>query len=205
MPGPDGVRRVVFASGNQGKAREVRALFLDLFGSDVELVLQTELGVPSIPETGSTFRANALLKARHAASVTGLAALADDSGLEVDALNGAPGVYSARYAGPAATDSDNVEKLLVELDGERNRGARFRCVLAFVRGPEDSSPVFAEGAWEGSIATSARGARGFGYDPVFIDAESGMTAAELDPTAKNARSHRGSALAGLRDALRAGL
>jgi XTP/dITP diphosphohydrolase len=196
-------KRIVFASGNAGKAREVRALFQELFGDEIELVLQGELGVAEVEETGTTFVANALLKARHAAAVTGLPALADDSGLAVDALDGKPGVYSARYAGVGASDSANVAKLLLDLQAvpADQRAAQFRCVLAYVRAAADPEPVIAEGAWQGSIASAATGGSGFGYDPVFIDSQSGRTAAELSAAEKNARSHRGQALASFRELL----
>ncbi len=197
------IRQIVFASGNAGKAREICALFKELFGSDVELLLQGQLGVESVEETGVTFRDNALLKARHAAAVTGLPALADDSGIEVDALNGAPGVYSSRFAGVDASDQDNVEKLLSDLRDTpvAKRTARFRCVLVYVRDPADPAPLVADGVWEGAIAGQQSGADGFGYDPIFVDADSGMTAAELSPEQKNARSHRGKALLQLRSQL----
>lgn len=192
-------RRIVLATGNRGKARELQSML----GSAWTVVLQSELGVESVEETGSTFVENALLKARHAAAVTGLPALADDSGLEVDALGGAPGVRSARYAGPTASDADNVDLLLAELAGvpPARRTARFRCVLAFVRDAADAAPVLAEGRWEGRITEAPRGLAGFGYDPVFEDPASGLTAAELAPAAKNARSHRGQALRNLVPAL----
>ena len=162
----------------------------------VELVLQADLNVEAIEETGTTFRDNALLKARHAARTTGLPALADDSGLAVDALNGAPGVFSARYAGIDASDADNVDKLLQELANvpADQRGAKFCCVLAYVRHADDPEPLIAEGYWAGSIAFERAGREGFGYDPVFIDAASKLTAAQLDAATKNARSHRGKAL-----------
>ncbi|MEJ2139552.1 MAG: RdgB/HAM1 family non-canonical purine NTP pyrophosphatase [Gammaproteobacteria bacterium] len=200
MPRP---QRIVFASGNAGKAREIRALFAELYGDAVELVLQGDLGIESVEETGTTFLENALLKARHAAAASGLPALADDSGIEVDALDGAPGVYSARFAGVDATDLDNVARLLDELRDvdDADRSARFRCVLAFVRSAADSSPLIAEGAWEGTIARAPAGDGGFGYDPVFIDNASGLRAAELPPATKNARSHRGHALRALRGLL----
>jgi len=198
-------RQIVFASGNAGKAREIRAMFSDLWGAEVELILQGELDVELVEETGKTFLENALLKARHAACETGLPALADDSGIEVDALNGAPGVYSSRFAGSDASDQDNVDKLLQELRNVpvAERSARFRCVLVYVRNATDDDPVVADGAWEGSIAERQSGSDGFGYDPVFVDATSGMTAAELSPEQKNARSHRGKALARLRERLSA--
>jgi XTP/dITP diphosphohydrolase len=189
----------VLATGNAGKAREIQAML----GAGWVVRLQAELGVAPIEETGATFAENALLKARHAAAVTGLPALADDSGLEVDALGGAPGVRSARYAGPGATDRQNVARLLAELadvpDGAR--GARFRCVLAWVRDAADPAPVLATGNWEGRIARAPRGGGGFGYDPVFEDAATGLTAAELPPEAKNAASHRGQALRNLQNLL----
>ena len=195
--------RIVFASGNAGKAREVQAVL----GDTVEIVLQTELGVDSVEETGSTFAANALLKAQHAARVTGLPALADDSGLAVAALDGAPGVYSARYAGSDATDADNVAKLLAALEAvpAGHREASFHCVLAFVRSADDPDPVFVEGEWQGQIAFERAGEQGFGYDPVFFDPELKRTAAELASAEKNARSHRGKALAALKLALAKGV
>ncbi|MEE4184594.1 MAG: RdgB/HAM1 family non-canonical purine NTP pyrophosphatase [Gammaproteobacteria bacterium] len=191
--------RLVLASGNAGKARE----FSQLLGDRWSLVLQAELDIASIPETGTTFAANALLKARHAARSSGLPALADDSGLEVDALNGAPGVYSARYAGPGASDTDNVAKLLAAMTNvpAAQRSARFHCVLALVSDGDDPDPIVVSGVWEGRIARAASGNGGFGYDPVFIDAASGRTAAELQPTEKNRVSHRAQALARLRAAL----
>lgn len=184
-------RRLVLASDNRGKLAEFQALLGDAW----TLLPQGALDVPPAEETGDTFTANALLKARHAARLTGLPALADDSGLEVDALGGAPGVRSARYAGEAADATANNRKLLEALAGvpQERRTARFRCVLALVRHAEDPAPLLAEGSWEGRIALAPRGAGGFGYDPVFIDVATGLVAAELDPAEKNARSHRGRA------------
>ena len=195
------VRRLVLATANRGKARELGALL----GPGWEILLQSECGVAPVEETGATFGENALLKARHAAAATGLPALADDSGLEVDALGGAPGVYSARYAGPGASDAQNIDRLLAELAGvpPEQRTARFRCVLAFVRDAADPRPLIAEGAWEGRITGAPRGINGFGYDPVFEDPALASTAAELAPAAKNERSHRGRALRILGDLLRA--
>ncbi len=190
------IRRLVVATGNAGKLRE----FAALLGPGVELLPQQALGVASVDETGTSFAANALLKARHAARATGLPALADDSGLEVDALGGAPGVWSARYAGPAATDADNNARLLAALAGvpAAARTARYRCVLALVRGPDDPAPLLAAGRWDGWIGLAPRGSGGFGYDPLFVvDLATGQTAAELDPAAKHARSHRGEALRAL--------
>jgi XTP/dITP diphosphohydrolase len=193
-----GIQRLVFASANAGKAREIQALL----GDDVELLLQGELGIESIEETGTTFAENALLKARHAALASGLPALADDSGLEVDFLGGAPGVHSARYAGDNAGDQANLDKLLAELKGvpDAERGARFRCALAFVR-HDDDEPVIVDASWEGRIAQQPAGSGGFGYDPVFFDEASGCTSAQLQPFEKNARSHRGKALQLLREEL----
>lgn len=191
--------RVVLATGNEGKRRELEALL----GKNWELLSQVALGVDAVEETGTTFLENALLKARHASAATGLPAIADDSGLEVTALGGAPGVHSARYAGVAADDAANNAKLLDALAGlpPTERGARFRCVMVFVRGPDDPSPVVADCSWDGSIASEARGAGGFGYDPLFIDPASGRHSAELTPREKNARSHRGQAARALRDQL----
>ncbi len=191
--------RVVLATGNEGKRRELEALL----GKDWELVSQVALGVVAVEETGTTFLENALLKARHASAATGLPAIADDSGLEVTALGGAPGVHSARYAGLASDDAANNSKLLEALAGlpPTERGARFRCVMVFVRGPDDPFPVVADCSWDGVIATEARGTLGFGYDPLFIDPASGRHSAELTPQEKNARSHRGQAARALRDQL----
>ncbi|MEQ1801029.1 MAG: RdgB/HAM1 family non-canonical purine NTP pyrophosphatase [Gammaproteobacteria bacterium] len=192
---------VVLASGNAGKVREFQALL----GPEWRVRPQSDFGVAPVEETGNTFLANALLKARHAARATGLPALADDSGLEVDALGGEPGVKSARYAGALADDAANCGKLLAALAGvpDARRTARFRCVLVWVSGPDDPEPVVAEGAWEGRILSAPRGRGGFGYDPVFLDPVAGLAAAELEPAAKNARSHRGRALARLRPLLEA--
>ena len=196
MPAP---RRLVLATGNRGKAWEIGAML----GPGWEVLLQSDCGVRPIEETGASFLENALLKARHAAAATGLPALADDSGLEVDALGGAPGVRSARYAGPGAGDGKNVDRLLAELAQipDSGRAARFHCVLAYVRGPGDEHPIIAEGRWEGRITRSPRGSSGFGYDPVFEDPGSGLTAAEMTPAMKNERSHRGQALRALRQRL----
>jgi XTP/dITP diphosphohydrolase len=194
--------RIVVASGNLGKLRELSAL---LSGLDFELLTQSSCGVNGIEETGASFLHNALLKARHASRETGLPALADDSGLEVDALGGAPGIHSARYAGPAATDADNNAKLVRSLAGvpAERRTARYRCVLAFVRSGEDQRPLIAEGAWEGRIVDSPRGHGGFGYDPHFCLPDLGKTAAELDAQTKNALSHRGQAMRRLRQLIEA--
>lgn len=186
------VADLVLASGNAGKVREFQALL----GVAWRVRPQSEFAVPPVAETGATFLANALLKARHASQATGLPALADDSGLEVDALGGAPGIRSARYAGPNADDTANNAKLLAALAGvpDLQRTARYRCALAWLGGPDDQSPRIAEGVWEGRILTAPRGRSGFGYDPLFQDIETGLSAAELDAEAKNTRSHRGQAL-----------
>jgi len=191
--------RLVLASGNAGKLAELRTLL----GGEFELHAQSEFGVEDIDETGLTFIENALLKARHAARITGLPALADDSGLCVDALGGAPGLYSARYAGTHGDAAANIAKLLRELDGlpEDRRGAHFHAVVVLLRHADDPQPLVAEGSWHGRILTAPRGDGGFGYDPVFLDPESGRSAAELDPALKHRISHRGRALARLREAL----
>ena len=194
------LRRVVLATGNAGKQRELAAL---LAPCGFELILQTTLGIEPVEETGRTFQANALLKARHASRASRLPALADDSGLEVDALDGRPGAWSARYAGPGASDAANNEKLLEELAGVPGpaRSARYRCVIAFVREADDVQPVLAEGSWEGFIATEPKGSGGFGYDPLFLPLGHQVSAAEMSAAAKNAISHRGLALAALLEQL----
>jgi XTP/dITP diphosphohydrolase len=191
---------LVLASGNTGKLAELRQL---LDGGRHALRPQSQHGVADVEETGLTFVENALLKARHAAQVSGLPALADDSGLCVDALGGAPGLYSARYGGIHGDAARNIERLLRELEGvdDPARGARFHCVLVVLRHAEDPQPIIAEGSWAGRILRAPRGAGGFGYDPVFLDPENGLTAAELEPAIKNAISHRGRALAALRQRL----
>jgi XTP/dITP diphosphohydrolase len=194
-------RTIVLASGNAGKIREIDEVLADL---DYRVVPQTEFGVPDAAETGQSFVENAILKARNAARHTGLPAIADDSGLEVDALGGAPGVQSARYAGAGATDSANVEKLLAALREvpDTDRTARFRCVAVCLRKPDDPTPVIAEGTWEGRIAHAPRGSNGFGYDPVFLVPDRNRTAAELTSEEKNRLSHRGQALRALASLLR---
>ena len=195
--------RIVFASGNRGKLREVRRL---LAAHDIEVLAQSAFGVIGPAETGTTFRENSLIKSRHAAAVTGLPALADDSGLVVDALGGEPGVRSARYAGSDASDADNVDKLLRALDGvpPGQRAAAFRCVASFVDptlDPAGHPPLIGEGVWRGRILEARQGSGGFGYDPVFFDPVAGKSAAELDAADKNAVSHRGQALRALLAAL----
>lgn len=194
--------KVVLASNNQGKLRELDAVLRPM---GWELVAQGDFGVPEAEETGTTFEANALLKARHAAARTGLAALADDSGIEVDALDGRPGVYSARYAGPQCDDEANNRLLLQELEGvpEEQRGARYQCVIALVRTAEDPDPLIARGVWEGRILEAPRGHNGFGYDPLFHVPTHGCASAELEPDLKNDISHRGAALRALIEHLQA--
>jgi len=185
--------KVVLATGNAGKLHELRAM---LAGSGIEVLPQSALGVSKIEESGANFLENALLKARNAARQTGLPAIADDSGLEVDALGGAPGVYSARYAGAGASDADNLKKLLKELRSvsANMRTARFRCSMAYVRHANDPTPVICEGIWEGYILETPRGSNGFGYDPVFLVPGKSRSCAELPPVEKNRLSHRGQAL-----------
>jgi XTP/dITP diphosphohydrolase len=188
--------RVVLASSNGGKLRELASLLAPL---GFELIAQNTLGVETPPETGETFADNALLKARHAAAATQLPALADDSGIEVDALGGRPGIYSARYAGEGASDEDNLRKMLSELRNvpSEKRTARYQCVIAFVSTSADPKPLLASGTWDGSLISEPRGLGGFGYDPIFIPHGFDRTAAELDAVEKNALSHRGQALRAL--------
>lgn len=196
--------KLVLASGNAGKLAELREL---LAGSGIELVAQSELGIGDAEETGRSFVENAILKARHAAQTSGMAALADDSGLCVDALDGAPGLYSARYAGVHGDNAANNAKLLRELEGvpDAQRTARFVCVLALLRSADDPDPVIATGRWPGRVLHGPRGEHGFGYDPVFLpDDGGGLGSAELEPALKNRISHRGQALAMLRELLGAG-
>jgi XTP/dITP diphosphohydrolase len=180
------------ASGNAGKLGEIARL---LDGLGIEVIAQSQLGVQDAEETGSTFAENSLIKALHASAATGLPAIADDSGLAVDYLDGRPGVYSARYSGSDATDDSNIDKLLGELHevADDSRAAAFHCVASFVM-PGKPDPLVAEGVWQGSILRARQGDGGFGYDPVFLDPESGLSAAQLTAEQKNARSHRGQAL-----------
>lgn len=190
--------KLVLASGNRGKLAEMHAILADL---GVALVAQPELGIEDIEETGSTFVENALLKARHAARMSGLPALGDDSGLCVDALGGAPGLYSARYAGAHGDATANIAKLLEALREvpDENRGAHFHCTIVLLHSADDPAPLIAEGRWQGRILRAPRGTNGFGYDPVFFDDTLGAGASELDATTKNRVSHRGLALARLRE------
>lgn len=192
--------KLVLASGNAGKLKELQAMLAAL---PLQIVPQRELGVDDVPETGLTFVENALIKARHACAVTGLPALADDSGLIVDALDGAPGLYSARYAGSPTDDAANNAKLLDALrdvPAER-RSARFYAVIVLLRHANDPQPLICEGSWEGRIIDELRGTHGFGYNPVFLDEQLGLTAAEMQPEQKNGRSHRAKALQQLKQQL----
>ncbi len=192
--------KLVLASSNAGKLVELRELLRD---AGVELVAQTDLGVEDIEETGSTFVENALLKARHASAVTGLPALADDSGLCVDALGGAPGLYSARYAGRHGDAQANIDKLLAALKDvpDEQRGAHFYAVIVLLRHAGDPRPLIAEGVWQGRILRQRQGERGFGYQPVFFDTEYEVSAGQIEDAIKNRVSHRARALAALRGRL----
>lgn len=188
------IQRLVLASGNAGKLREFRRLLEPL---GIEVMPQAELGVTEIDEPHSTFIENALVKARHASALARLPALADDSGICVDALGGAPGVHSARFAGDPRSDARNNAKLIDALRGVADRSAHYYCVLVLVRSPDDPEPLIAEGRWHGEIVDTPRGAHGFGYDPHFFVPALGATAAELEPAVKNALSHRALALKAL--------
>lgn len=183
-------RRIVLATGNAGKLKEIRHAFS---GLNIDIVAQSEFSIPEAVEDGLSFVENAIIKARNAAAHTGLPALSDDSGIEVDALNGEPGIHSARYAGD---DESNIQRLLRELAGvpEEKRTARFQCVMVYLRHANDPVPVIAQGAWEGTILETPQGEGGFGYDPIFFVPERGCSAAELTATDKNLLSHRGKAL-----------
>ena len=189
--------KLVLASSNPGKLVELRELLAD---TGIELVAQSDLGVDDAEETASTFVENALLKARHACTITGLPALADDSGICVDALGGAPGLYSARYSGVHGDAQANIDKLLLAMKDvpEGRRAAHFYAVIVLLRHPGDPQPIIAEGVWPGIIIDQRRGTGGFGYNPVFLDPDYGLTAAEMDTELKNRLSHRGRALAALR-------
>jgi XTP/dITP diphosphohydrolase len=195
------MKKVVIASGNKGKLREIGEILAPL---GIEAVAQSAYAVPECPEPHVTFIENCLAKARHASAHTGLPALADDSGICVDALNGAPGVYSARFAGEPKSDERNNHKLIETLRGEANRKAHYYCVMVYVRYADDPQPIIAEGAWHGEIIDTPRGAGGFGYDPYFLVREFGRTGAELSAEEKNGVSHRGQALRALAEKLRGG-
>ncbi|WP_417616492.1 RdgB/HAM1 family non-canonical purine NTP pyrophosphatase [Oceanisphaera sp.] len=195
-------KQIVLASGNAKKVAELQSLLGEL---DMTVIPQSKLGVTDADETGTTFVENAIIKARHAAAITGLPAIADDSGLAVAALDGRPGVYSARFAGEQTTDQQNLELLLTQLQDTPagQRQATFWCVLVYMRHADDPTPLICSGSWHGEITTAARGEQGFGYDPVFWVSEAGKTAAELSAAEKNRLSHRGKALRQLQDQLQA--
>lgn len=187
------MNKIVLASGNQGKLREFTQLFSD---KNIEVIPQNEFSVPEVDETGLSFVENAILKARNACKHSGLPSLADDSGIEVDALQGAPGIYSARFAGKGSSDQDNIEKLLTDLKDipEQQRTARFQCVLVYMRHENDPTPQIFQGSWEGTILEKSSGNEGFGYDPVFYIPEKSCSAAELTREQKSELSHRGKAI-----------
>jgi len=186
-------QKLVLASGNKGKLKEIQSILRPL---KLDVVTQSELQIDSVAETGLTFVENAIIKARHAAEKSGLAALADDSGIAVDYLNGQPGIYSARYAGENASDADNVDKLLEALQDvpSEKRLAQFHCVMVYMRDAQDPTPLICHGSWQGKILTQAQGENGFGYDPIFYVASHDCSAAELSQEVKNSLSHRGKAL-----------
>jgi len=191
--------KIVLATGNQGKVKELASLLAD---HQIEIVPQSNFNVPEVAETGTTFVENAIIKARHAAKITGLPAIADDSGLEVDALNGEPGVYSARYASDMInnpSDNDNTNKLLIALENvpDSKRTARFHCVLVYMKHENDPTPIICHGVWQGCISREKQGEQGFGYDPVFWQEDLQLSSAQLSRDIKNRLSHRGQALAQL--------
>lgn len=187
------MKQFVLATGNPGKVKELAAMLASL---NIDVLAQSEFNVPDVPETGTTFIENAIIKARHAAKLTGLPAIADDSGLEVMALDGAPGIYSARFSGDNASDQSNIDKLLLELKDipRAQRQARFVCVLVFMTSEKDPTPIICQGFWNGHITDNQQGLSGFGYDPVFFVNETNCTSAELSKETKNAISHRALAL-----------
>ncbi|HEB56149.1 MAG TPA: XTP/dITP diphosphatase [Gammaproteobacteria bacterium] len=185
--------KIVLASNNKGKVREINQILAEL---DISVLPQSEFNIDEVEETGLTFVENAILKARNAAEHSGLPAIADDSGIEVDALNGEPGIYSARYAGVGAPDEDNLQKLLQTLQDvpEEKRSARFQCLMVYMRHANDPTPLICQGTWEGIITREAQGENGFGYDPIFFVPEHNCTSAQLPAEVKNSLSHRGQAL-----------
>ncbi|MCT7942920.1 RdgB/HAM1 family non-canonical purine NTP pyrophosphatase [Shewanella holmiensis] len=193
-------QQIVLASGNKGKLNEFDQMLAKF---NIQVLAQSQFDVPEVAETGTTFVENAIIKARHAASVTGKPAIADDSGIEVDALDGEPGIYSARYSGEGATELSNYQKLLAEMTSKPHRAARFQCVLVYMRHAKDPTPIICQAAWEGTIALAPQGEQGHGYDPIFIPQGFDKTAAELTSDEKNAHSHRGKALELLVDAMKA--
>jgi len=196
------MKKIVLATGNQGKVKELANMLHDL---NISVVPQSDFNVSEVAETGTTFVENAIIKARHAAKITGLPAIADDSGLAVDYLQGAPGIYSSRFAGENATDDDNMTKLLAELKDvpASQRTARFLCVLVFMRHANDPTPIICQGEWHGVISTEKSGDHGFGYDPIFYVEQQQMTSAQLPRDLKNQLSHRGKALSLLKTQLNA--
>ncbi|MEW8525053.1 MAG: XTP/dITP diphosphatase [Candidatus Thiodiazotropha endolucinida] len=200
MSGQHTGEKIVLASNNAGKVREINQL---LASEQITVVAQKEFNIPDAIEDGLSFVENAIKKARHAASLSGLPAIADDSGIEVDALNGAPGIYSARFAGPDSTDEANLQKLLDHLKEipEAQRSARFQCLLVYMRHAEDPTPIICQGTWDGRILHQPRGENGFGYDPIFYVPTHDCSSAELEPEVKNSLSHRGQALKKLLHAL----
>jgi XTP/dITP diphosphohydrolase len=200
MTGHHKGEKIVLASNNAGKVREVNQL---LANEEIQVVAQKDFNIPDAIEDGLSFVENAIKKARHASSLSGLPAIADDSGIEVDALNGAPGIYSARYAGANASDEENLQKLLLQLSEvpEKQRSARFQCLMVYMRHTEDPTPVICQGTWEGRILFKPKGENGFGYDPIFYVPSHDCSSAELPPEIKNSLSHRGQALQKLLQAL----
>lgn len=200
MPQSHQGERIVLASNNAGKVREINQLLAE---QKIQVIPQKEFDIPEADETGLTFVENAILKARHACSLSGLPAIADDSGLEVDALKGAPGIYSARFAGPGCNDQDNNKKLFEELKDipDQERTARFQCVMVYMSHAEDPTPIICQGTWEGRILQVPQGDNGFGYDPLFLVPDEQCSSAELSPERKNQLSHRGQALRKLLTAL----
>ena len=192
--------RIVLASNNAGKVREINQL---LAAQQIQIIPQREFDIPEVEETGLTFVENAILKARNASQRSGLAAIADDSGIEVDALQGAPGIYSARFAGPGCSDQDNNQKLLLALRDvpEQERSARFQCLMVYLRHADDPTPIICQGTWEGRILFQPQGEAGFGYDPLFLVPERDCSSAQLPAEEKNRLSHRGQALRKLLGAL----
>ncbi|MEW8351761.1 MAG: RdgB/HAM1 family non-canonical purine NTP pyrophosphatase [Candidatus Thiodiazotropha taylori] len=202
MTGHHSGERIVLASNNSGKVREINQL---LASEQITVVAQKDFNIPDAIEDGLSFVENAIKKARHASSLSGLPAIADDSGIEVDALNGAPGIYSARFAGPGASDEENLQKLLSRMEEvpEAKRTARFQCLMVYMRHSEDPTPIICQGSWEGRILFEPQGDNGFGYDPIFYVPTHDCSSAQLAPETKNSLSHRGQALKALMQALSA--
>jgi len=187
------MKKIILATGNKGKVRELNAMLKGYY----KVISQSDMQVEEVPETGTTFIENALIKARYASLQSKLPALADDSGLQVEALNGAPGIYSARYAGEGATDKDNIEKLILNMDQHSNRKAHFCCAMVFVESANDINPIIIEKQWEGELLREPIGINGFGYDPIFYLRDHECSSAQLEPKIKNEISHRGQALSDL--------